>query len=66
MKVCTKCKKNKDETCFHKRSKSKDGLQCKCKKCSSKYNKERAIKRNKKRKEETLPDGMKRCAKRLL
>ena len=26
MKVCTKCKKNKDETCFHKRSKSKDGF----------------------------------------
>jgi hypothetical protein len=27
MKVCTKCKKNKDETCFSKQSKSKDGLQ---------------------------------------
>jgi len=63
MKVCTKCKKNKDETCFHKQSSNKkDGLRCKCKECRSKYNKELAIKRNKKRKEETLPDGMKRCA----
>jgi len=34
-----------------------------CKECRSKYQKELAIKRNKKRKEETLPDGMKRCAK---
>ena len=63
MKVCTKCKKNKDETCFHKQSSNKkDGLRCKCKECRSKYNKELAIKRNKKRKEEILPDGMKRCA----
>jgi len=62
MKLCTKCKKNKDETCFSKDSKSKDGLGCRCKECCSKYQKELAIKRNKKRKEETLPDGMKRCA----
>ena len=34
-----------------------------CKECISKRDKELAIKRNKKRKEETLPDGMKRCAK---
>ena len=61
-KVCTKCKKNKDETCFGKRSKSADGLQPWCKECISTYKKELAIKRNKKRKEETLPDGMKRCA----
>ena len=62
MKLCTKCKQNKDETCFGKHANTKDGLQCWCKKCMSKYNKERTIKRNKKRKEETLPDGMKRCA----
>ena len=61
-KVCTKCKKNKDETCFGKRSKAADGLQPWCKECISKRDKELAIKRNKKRKEETLPDGMKRCA----
>ena len=50
-KVCTKCKKNKDETCFGKRSKAADGLQPWCKECISKRDKERAIKRNKKRKE---------------
>ena len=61
-KVCTKCKKNKDETCFGKSSKAADGLQPWCKECVSKCQKEMAIKRNKKRKEETLPDGMKRCA----
>ena len=64
MKRCTKCKQNKDETCFDKQSArtKKDGLDSRCKKCVSKYKKEMAIKRNKKRKEETLPDGMKRCA----
>ena len=63
MKRCTKCKKNKDEICFSKKAANKkDGLKSKCKKCTSKYEKERAIKRNKKRKEETLPEGMKRCA----
>ena len=62
MKLCTKCKQNKDETCFNKDATKKDGLQCWCKECRSKYNKEQVIKRNKKRKEETLPDGMKRCA----
>ena len=63
MKRCTKCKKNKDETCFGKDARNKkDGLKCRCKECKSKYDKERATKRNKKRKEETLPAGMKRCA----
>jgi hypothetical protein len=63
MKACTKCKQNKDETCFGKRAATKkDGLDYRCKECRSKYKKERTIKRNKKRKEETLPDGMKRCA----
>ena len=62
MKLCTKCKQNKDETCFGKRAARKDGLDSRCKECRSKYDKERTIKRNKKRKEETLPDGMKRCA----
>ena len=62
MKVCTKCKKNKDETCFGKCAAKKDGLTCWCKECVSKYKKELAIKRNMKRKEETLPYGMKRCA----
>ena len=63
MKVCSKCKQNKDETCFSKdAAHKKDGLKCWCKECMSKYDKERATKRNKKRKEETLPEGMKRCA----
>ena len=63
MKRCTKCKQNKDEICFSKRAATKkDGLKCWCKKCFSEYNKELAIKRKKKRMEETLPDGMKRCA----
>ena len=64
MKLCTKCKKNKDETCFSKdAAHKKDGLKSRCKECKSKYDKERATKRKKKRKEETLPEGMKRCAK---
>ena len=62
-KVCTKCKQNKDETSFGKHCRTADGLNHWCKECISKRDKERAIKRNKKRKEETLPDGMKRCAK---
>ena len=64
MKLCTKCKKNKDEICFSKKAANKkDGLRSCCKECCSKYKKEQTIKRNKKRKEETLPEGMKRCAK---
>ena len=63
MKLCTKCKKNKDETCFGKDARNKkDGLQAWCKECVSEYDKERVIKRKKKRMEETLPEGMKRCA----
>ena len=62
MKVCSKCKQNKDETCFGKHANTKDRLHGWCKECMSEYMKELATKRNKKRKEETLPEGMKRCA----
>ena len=35
MKICTKCKENKQLDEFHKRNKSKDGLEFKCKTCFS-------------------------------
>jgi NAD-dependent SIR2 family protein deacetylase len=37
MKVCIKCKKEKDKNDFHKNSRSKDGLQIKCKDCFKEY-----------------------------
>jgi len=40
MKICTKCKIEKDETAFSKRSLSKDGLRTQCKICVNIYNKE--------------------------
>src|ERR1039457_4713194 len=39
MKVCTKCKENKELTEFYKRKINKDGLQCQCKKCHGNCNK---------------------------
>jgi hypothetical protein len=44
VKVCTKCKVEKELTEFHKDKRSKDGLRSKCKSCRRKYreaNKER-------------------------
>lgn len=40
-KACTKCLEAKPLTEFHKDCKRKDGLQCWCKGCVSKYNRER-------------------------
>lgn len=40
-KVCTKCKQEKDISCFHKRSVNKDGLATQCKDCYNEYNKKR-------------------------
>jgi len=34
MKTCSKCKIEKDESCFNKSSKNKDGLQVRCKDCN--------------------------------
>ena len=62
-KQCSKCKQTKESSCFHKRSKSKDGLQSQCKECKSERDKKRREKRKKNRLEETdLPEGHKRCA----
>lgn len=33
MKVCSKCKRELDESMFHKRKESKDGLRSQCKEC---------------------------------
>lgn len=41
MKICTKCKKEKELNQFVKRQKSKDGLSFICKDCIRKYNKQR-------------------------
>lgn len=40
MKVCTKCKIEKELSEFHKRKSSKDGLRSWCKECRRQYNKE--------------------------
>ena len=62
-KQCSKCKKTKEASCFHKNSKSKDGLKSQCKECKSVENKKLREKRKKNRLEETnLPEGHKRCA----
>lgn len=37
MKVCFKCKVEKDESEFCKHKQSKDGLNCRCKQCASQY-----------------------------
>lgn len=43
MKICTKCKLEKDESCFHRHTSTKDGLNTICKDCFKEYPK-RAIK----------------------
>jgi|WetSurMetagenome_2_1015567.scaffolds.fasta_scaffold132721_3 hypothetical protein len=40
MKTCTKCKNTKEENCFYKHKKSKDGYSSWCKECRSKSFKE--------------------------
>ena len=37
MKQCSKCKKRKDESEFHKNNKHKNGLNTRCKKCTRDY-----------------------------
>jgi hypothetical protein len=44
-KRCIKCKKWKDETQFKPSNRSKDGLTSRCRRCSSKINKERTAKK---------------------
>lgn len=52
MKICSRCKIEKDYTCFSVDSKRKGGLQVKCKKCNSEYSqlhRQRISEANKKR-----------------
>lgn len=42
MKLCRSCNTEKDESLFHKRKASQDGLAAKCKDCQRKYDKDRA------------------------
>lgn len=37
MRKCSKCKEIKDEACFSKDRKSKDGLDCRCRDCAKEY-----------------------------
>ncbi len=63
-KQCSKCKKTKETSCFHKDSTRKDGLRSRCKPCRSEYKKKCHEKRKKNRLEEMdLPEGQKRCAR---
>ena len=56
MKKCSKCKQEKNYSCFSKLKKSKDGLQARCKTCTNDYMKQRLIENkqfiNEKRKEQ--------------
>lgn len=73
MKKCNRCDLKKELSEFNKRSRSKDGLDNKCKKCTSKINKERYIKnreillsKSKKRKRDNAnPNSKRRIIKRL-
>jgi len=42
-KQCSKCKRMLDHSEFHKNKQSKDGLNYRCKRCKSKYDRERRI-----------------------
>jgi hypothetical protein len=50
VKFCKKCNIQKELICFYKNSKSKDGLQYRCKDCASKVSKEWEIKNRENRK----------------
>ena len=39
-KECSKCHEIKDVSCFGKNKKAKDGVQCQCKQCANKYNRQ--------------------------
>lgn len=41
MKICTKCKRELDESCFSKRGDTKDGLSYVCKECKRQYDKKK-------------------------
>ena len=45
MKICNKCKRNLDESCFSKRKDTKDGLSYICKECKQNYDKNFDIKK---------------------
>lgn len=73
MKKCNRCDLKKELSEFHKNSRRKDGLDNKCKKCTSVINKERYIKnreillsKSKKRKRDNAnPNSKRRIIKRL-
>jgi hypothetical protein len=54
MKICTKCKVNKELFEFNKRSKSKDGLCLNCKECQKKYRKDNRLKINESKKKSRM------------
>jgi len=51
MKKCTKCRETKTLDCFSKNKNKKDGLECQCKDCKSKYYFENKAERSQKGKE---------------
>ena len=60
MKTCPKCKKEKDESCFHKNKIKKDGLTVYCKECIRiKNNNHNLLNKEqiKKKKRDTYNDG---------
>lgn len=60
MKVCTKCKRELDESCFSKRGDTKDGLSYICKECKRNYDKKFD---EKKKQEIKTEDSCVKCGK---
>lgn len=63
MKICTKCKRELDESCFSKRKDTKDGLSYICKECKREYDK--VFDKEKKQKLENKQDICVKCGKAL-
>lgn len=65
MKICTKCKRELDESCFSKRGDTKDGLSYICKECKHKYDQKFDEKKKQEVKENNVGDFCVKCGKKI-